>query len=328
MIVDEDKKNEEKNEKLLADLCKCDLMLGFGFSSELLSICVPCLLKVASNKEENKEAQKEVEMALLALCRAVDYFKIDKELFLDEIKEIIEHHQKHRNLTRLAYQSIWEYFLNEFNSKRRFEEVIVNELHFAREATRELEQLIQRVDWKRKEEGKGGKIEKEEILLMGWLQALNRYFCDCRLRNEEIIGLIGSIVKVFRIAKGKNVSVSDKSIRLFQSAARNRDAAIDGLLKGGAGDLIFEEIVQSTLNDKTAYTCSSFFIEISYRLKKNEDDEMEVAKRKELKRNLFEKMEEEGYEDTITKFHEILPYYRRRYGYLLSVNVTDCFVNV
>ncbi|KAH7826954.1 uncharacterized protein MONOS_18592 [Monocercomonoides exilis] len=75
-IVDEDKKKEKKDEKLLADLCKCYLTLRCKFediSEELLSICLPCLLKVALNKEKNEETQKEVEEALLALsCVAVN----------------------------------------------------------------------------------------------------------------------------------------------------------------------------------------------------------------------------------------------------------------
>ncbi|KAH7827141.1 uncharacterized protein MONOS_7990 [Monocercomonoides exilis] len=70
MIIEEDqKKKKEKNEKLLADLCECYTMLHNYYISreELLSICVPCLLKVAVKKEEDEVTQKEVEMALLAL---------------------------------------------------------------------------------------------------------------------------------------------------------------------------------------------------------------------------------------------------------------------
>ncbi|KAH7819640.1 uncharacterized protein MONOS_7032 [Monocercomonoides exilis] len=73
MIAEEnEKKKEEKNEKLLVDFYECFLLLSLGFSTDLLSICVPFLLKVALNKEETDEAQKEVEMALLALsCGSV-----------------------------------------------------------------------------------------------------------------------------------------------------------------------------------------------------------------------------------------------------------------
>ncbi|KAH7819016.1 uncharacterized protein MONOS_13270 [Monocercomonoides exilis] len=68
MIIDEnEKKKEEKNEKRLIDLCECYLLLNRWPSSEMDSIIVPCLLKVALKKDETDEAQKEVEMALLAL---------------------------------------------------------------------------------------------------------------------------------------------------------------------------------------------------------------------------------------------------------------------
>ncbi|KAH7818815.1 uncharacterized protein MONOS_8868 [Monocercomonoides exilis] len=68
MIIDEnEKKKEEMNEKRLIDLCECYLLLNRWPSSEMDSIYVPCLLKVALKKDETEEAQKEVEMALLAL---------------------------------------------------------------------------------------------------------------------------------------------------------------------------------------------------------------------------------------------------------------------
>ncbi|KAH7822655.1 uncharacterized protein MONOS_7273 [Monocercomonoides exilis] len=72
MIIDEDeKKKEERNEKLLTDLCECYVILVDGhIGGEMLSICVPCLLKVALKKEENEEIQKDVEMALLTLSYA------------------------------------------------------------------------------------------------------------------------------------------------------------------------------------------------------------------------------------------------------------------
>ncbi|KAH7832691.1 uncharacterized protein MONOS_15929 [Monocercomonoides exilis] len=115
MIIDEnEKKKDEKNEKLLVNLCECYVMLRFNFiPEELLSICVSCILKVALNKEENEKAQKEVEMALLALSN-MGYCSLRQNLFLHEIKEIILHHQEHRNLTRLAYQSVWDFLIDRF----------------------------------------------------------------------------------------------------------------------------------------------------------------------------------------------------------------------
>ncbi|KAH7814981.1 uncharacterized protein MONOS_9236 [Monocercomonoides exilis] len=70
MIDDEEKKKEKRNENLLTELCECYLLLSYDLVSEdCASVCVPCLLKAALKKEENEEAQKEVEMALLALSR-------------------------------------------------------------------------------------------------------------------------------------------------------------------------------------------------------------------------------------------------------------------
>ncbi|KAH7828104.1 uncharacterized protein MONOS_17242 [Monocercomonoides exilis] len=109
MIFKEEKKRKEKDEKFLVDLCECYMMLCSGFiSDELFSICIPCLLKVASAKDESEEVQKEVEIALFALS-SINYLnEIEQGLFLNEIKEIIQYHQEHRNLTRLAYQEAAE----------------------------------------------------------------------------------------------------------------------------------------------------------------------------------------------------------------------------
>ncbi|KAH7820362.1 uncharacterized protein MONOS_2267 [Monocercomonoides exilis] len=153
MIIDEnEKKKDEKDERLLIDLCECYLTLGYDFPYELHSICVPCLLKTALKKEESKETQNETEMALLALSKAVCCF-IEQELNLNEIKEIIKYHQGHRNLTQLAYQSAWLFLMDRFLYEN-VEEVIANELHLAREAARELEELTRCVNWKKKDEEK------------------------------------------------------------------------------------------------------------------------------------------------------------------------------
>eukprot|EP00770_Monocercomonoides_exilis_P014111 MONOS_14057.1-p1 / transcript=MONOS_14057.1 / gene=MONOS_14057 / organism=Monocercomonoides_exilis_PA203 / gene_product=unspecified product / transcript_product=unspecified product / location=Mono_scaffold00928:21441-21869(-) / protein_length=143 / sequence_SO=supercontig / SO=protein_coding / is_pseudo=false len=65
MIIDEnEKKSKEKNERRLIDICECYLLLNDDdISDELISICVPRLLKAALNKEGNEETQKEVEIA-------------------------------------------------------------------------------------------------------------------------------------------------------------------------------------------------------------------------------------------------------------------------
>eukprot|EP00770_Monocercomonoides_exilis_P014317 MONOS_14263.1-p1 / transcript=MONOS_14263.1 / gene=MONOS_14263 / organism=Monocercomonoides_exilis_PA203 / gene_product=unspecified product / transcript_product=unspecified product / location=Mono_scaffold00966:20065-20796(-) / protein_length=179 / sequence_SO=supercontig / SO=protein_coding / is_pseudo=false len=170
MIIEEEKKKEEKDEKHLAYLCECFISLSFDFLQELILICVPSLLKVTSKKEENEETQKEMEMALLALSNICYYFEIKKEMYLKEITEIILYHQEHHNLTQLAYQSAWDFLINRFFSDQSLEGPNTNELHFVREAIKELEELVKYICWKRKEERRGEKEGKEEYILIEWLQ--------------------------------------------------------------------------------------------------------------------------------------------------------------
>ncbi|KAH7828513.1 uncharacterized protein MONOS_17188 [Monocercomonoides exilis] len=159
MIFDENEKIEEKNEKLLVDLCECYVSLSNIIFDELLSICVPCLVKVALRKEESEEARNEVEIAFLALY-SIGIGDLRQELYLSELKEIIKYHQEQYNLTWIAYQSAWK-FLIERLSDKSLKEVIVDELLFAREAARELEKLTKCVNCERKEE-KRGKESKEK----------------------------------------------------------------------------------------------------------------------------------------------------------------------
>ncbi|KAH7828625.1 uncharacterized protein MONOS_15413 [Monocercomonoides exilis] len=86
----EKEKKEEKNEKLLADLCKCYTMLSnHNLRKELLSICLSSLLKAALNKDDSEETRKEVEIALLALSKIEGYHKIEKKPYLEEMKEMV-----------------------------------------------------------------------------------------------------------------------------------------------------------------------------------------------------------------------------------------------
>ncbi|KAH7819561.1 uncharacterized protein MONOS_18658 [Monocercomonoides exilis] len=143
MIIGENLKKKWKNENLLISLCECYIVLTGGFNSDILLICVPCLLKVALRKEEDEETQKEVEMALLALSNIGTHYPIDQELYLNELKEIIKHHQEHHNLTRFAYQSAWKFLMYRLDNGRSLEDMITKELHFTREETKELEELLQ-----------------------------------------------------------------------------------------------------------------------------------------------------------------------------------------
>ncbi|KAH7815318.1 uncharacterized protein MONOS_4498 [Monocercomonoides exilis] len=237
---------EEKNENLLIDLRECYLLLSRWASSELILTCMPCVLKVASVKEESEEVQKEVEIALLALCE-IGVFKVKQEQYLKEITEIIEHQQKHRNLTKLAYQSAWQFLMNRLFNDDSLEDTIVNELNFVKEATKELEALIKCMDWKKKDgEEKGGKEVKEEIVLIRWLRMIKIYYRRCRLWNEEFVWLVSSIVQLFRTAKDNYRGICKECIELLSKAANCKAVKVENLLKGAAFNMILEVIIQST----------------------------------------------------------------------------------
>ncbi|KAH7819149.1 uncharacterized protein MONOS_3284 [Monocercomonoides exilis] len=291
MIIEENEMKEEKNETLLVDLCEYYFLLNSVFSSELIPICVSHILKEALNKGLKEEAQKEVEMFLLALSCISQFFFIEQKLYLNEIKDIIQYHQEHHNMTHLSYQSAWQFLIRRILYDRSLEEVVVNELHFAREASRELEWLIQCVDWKRTKEERGGKIEKEEIILLRWFKTLEIYFRSCLSKNEEFAMLVGCIVQIYREAKD---NCRDIRIECIESNVK-----VDDLLKGGAINAVSEEIQRSLFNDEMALKCTSFFMFALRKLKEKGNDEIEEEERNATKMKMFEKMEEEGYEDCI-----------------------------
>ncbi|KAH7823324.1 uncharacterized protein MONOS_4190 [Monocercomonoides exilis] len=326
MIIDEDEKEEGKDEKLLVDLCECYLMLVHEIHWRLISICVPYLLKVALNKVEDENAQKEVEMALLALSRIGEYGWIGEQ-HQKEIKEILKHHQKHRNLTCLAYYSAWRLLINGLYGNRKLEQMIVNKLHFAREAGRELNEEAKCVNWAVKNK----KQETEEdILLMKWLKILHVFIKDCKLWNEEYSELIGSIVQIFRVAMANHRGISCRCMELLRGAAGKRNIEIDDLLKGGVFDLILKELQRPTLNDSFFMNYMICLLEILKRLKKEEDGEASEAKRKAMKMEIHEMMEEEGYKDTNTSFHGIFYFIDKTkyYSYQLSMHISDYSLNV
>ncbi|KAH7817063.1 uncharacterized protein MONOS_15908 [Monocercomonoides exilis] len=296
MIFEEEKKKERKNEKLFVDLCECFVFLNGCIDSKMLCVCVPCLLKAASVKEENEEAQKEVEIALLALSRINRYYEVKQELYLNEITEIIKHQQNHRNLTKLAYQRAWQFLINRLHKDMSLDKVIINELHFGREAARELEELARCIDWKKKGEERG-KEAKEELTLVRWLETFSIYFHCCRLKNEENVELINSVVQVFRAAKGNNGVICNLCIYSLRNAAEKRVVKVEDLLNGGAVEAVLEEILQPTFNDYVVFDGLKFLKNISYRLKRKEKNENDEMKRKATKKKVFEKLEEEGYED-------------------------------
>ncbi|KAH7819612.1 uncharacterized protein MONOS_17924 [Monocercomonoides exilis] len=327
MIIEEEEKKEEKNERLLVDLCECFTLLNFHIlSDELTPICVPCLLKVALKKEENEETQKEVEMALLCLSCIDDGTKIEQKLYLNEITEIIKYHQEHQNLTRLAYRSAWMFLTIGFFSDESLEELITNELHFAREARREIEELKRNVDWKRKKVGKETEV-KEVLFIKRWISVIWEFLYSNTLWNEECEGLIDCIVKLFLASRDNHKDILNGCLGLLRNASEKRNMEIDAFVKKGVIDLFLEQMKQSTLDDEIMWKCLYFFFNISWRLKEKKDDEKEKEERKELKRKIFERFEEEGYDDFITCFHGVISFRKNIYREL-SGNISDYFVNV
>ncbi|KAH7817496.1 uncharacterized protein MONOS_18114 [Monocercomonoides exilis] len=168
MVFEEEKKKEGKNVELLIDLCKCCLLLCECLPNELYHICVPNLLKLALEKEENKERQKEVELALLALSTIDEFIIIQKKLYIFEITEIIHHYQQQHSLTHLAYLSAWRFLMNRMQNEKSVECMMTNELHFFREATSELEELSRYVAWEKKEMG----AEDITHIIIKWCEML------------------------------------------------------------------------------------------------------------------------------------------------------------
>ncbi|KAH7815789.1 uncharacterized protein MONOS_15064 [Monocercomonoides exilis] len=298
-----------KNEKLLADLCECFALMNFFIiSDELSSICVPCLLKVASKKKESKEIQKEVEMALLALSAVEQYDVVQPyALRLNDTIEIIKYHQQHHNLTQLAYRYAWDILIQKIFFERNLEDVIVNELHFGREARRELEELTKCVDWKRKKGKEMNKDEAKEVLVIRkWIQTLEYFLYSCKRRNEECIVLINSVVKVFRAAKDNYSVVSYQCIKSLKNVTENKNLKVEDFLKGGAVDAALEGIQLPTIREECSTESLYFFKYVCEKLKEKTENKMEEAKRKVMKRKVLETMEEEGYEDCMVSLDRFI----------------------
>eukprot|EP00770_Monocercomonoides_exilis_P015715 MONOS_15665.1-p1 / transcript=MONOS_15665.1 / gene=MONOS_15665 / organism=Monocercomonoides_exilis_PA203 / gene_product=unspecified product / transcript_product=unspecified product / location=Mono_scaffold01302:9751-11338(+) / protein_length=431 / sequence_SO=supercontig / SO=protein_coding / is_pseudo=false len=283
IIFEELKKKEEKNEMLFVDLCECYLLLSLGNSQDLRLICILCLLKEASKKEENEEVQKDVEMALFALSCIGKYYIFDGELHLNEIKEIIEYHQEHRNLSQLAYQSAWAFLINLTYFDRSFGSVIVNELHFMKEETKALEEIRNDMVWKKNEKEKE---MKKGIVLERCLDALNAFGRLGLIRNKEFIKLTTLLMGLCRTTRGNYRYACEKCFLIYVKIILRKAESSDCLPSVEAVGFVLEEMCQPTINSEEIVK-----------------EESEKAKQKMmLYRKLREKMEEEGYEDIIVSF--------------------------
>ncbi|KAH7830628.1 uncharacterized protein MONOS_18553 [Monocercomonoides exilis] len=296
LIIEKEKKKEEKNEKIFVDICESYLLLGRWFSSELLSICIPCLLKVALKKEENEETQKEVEMALLALSCIEYWNEIEQGLFLNEIKIIIQYHQEHHNLTRLAYQSAWRFLMILYRNEESLERLIVNELNFVKEATRELEVLKSCVNWK----GNNNEIEamKKSSIIKRWM-ILIHLFCNYIdiSKADGLEDLVGCIVDLCRISIENYKSLHIHCSSKFFSLICQKELSVDILMEKGVVDYVLEETLHPTINLDLIENCVPFLSLLPRRINEEYAEKHDEHKRELLQRKLSDKLEEEGFSD-------------------------------
>ncbi|KAH7830599.1 uncharacterized protein MONOS_692 [Monocercomonoides exilis] len=234
---------------------------------------------------------------------------MSEEVYLKEFRGTIQNHQEHHNLTRLAYQSAWQFLVYGLFNNYSPVEVIANELHLAREAERELEELTRNVDWMRKMVGNRENEMKEELFILRWMRIMKRYFHDFTMWKEGNVELINSLVQIYRAANDNCRDISSECAYPLRNASENRVVNVQDLFEGGAVDTVLEGMQRPTLDDNVMRNCLYFFLNVSKRQKHEEKDETDEAKRNATKMELFEKMEEEGYEDIITGFCELIPYY-------------------
>ncbi|KAH7823333.1 uncharacterized protein MONOS_17597 [Monocercomonoides exilis] len=312
MIIDENEKTEGKDEKLLVDLCEIYVSLSYYFQYELLSICVPCLLKVAFEREKCKETQKEVEMALLALSGIYKLNEFGEGLYFNEVKEIIKFHQEFHNLTHLAYYSAWKFLIYRFHRQEDLYDTVVYELHFVREAGRELEELVKCVDWKKKEEEKREKEMKYITTIYRWLSTIRRFFSDYVLKEENCFALIACLTRLCRSARENFIYISSLAFKVIKKIADTRQSliSVNILVKGGAIDFALEEIQQPTLDTELADECYAFFKKVFRKLREKKYCDIDKAMNKAMRKIIIEKLEEEGFDDIFKSSFHFLPYLR------------------
>ncbi|KAH7831684.1 uncharacterized protein MONOS_16913 [Monocercomonoides exilis] len=301
MIEEEEKKEDEKDETLLVDLCECYLSLHHysGETGEILSIIVPCLLNIALNKEESEEAQIEVEMALVSLSNISWNAKVKEELYLNEIKDIIQHHQKRHNLTRFAYQSAWKFLINRFSNNKGLGDIIVIDLHFAREATRELEEMERHMDWNKK-----NKVEtemKEMWMIKNWHDTL-RICIQCNnLSCKGNTDLFACLAKLCKSAAYIDWDMFQTYLNILSSLFYPTIENAEYLVRGGALDAVLNEMCRFSF----VFDLATLYAHLPYSLFRVFEEKVDKNYSmilKKIKREAFEKLEEEGYEDIVFSF--------------------------
>ncbi|KAH7820963.1 uncharacterized protein MONOS_17776 [Monocercomonoides exilis] len=298
MIVDEIEKKDGKNEKFLINLCERYLLLNDVFSSDLASISIPYLFAVASSKEENEEIQREVEIVLLIMCNLIDADGIEKDLFSNGLADLVKYHKQHHNLTHVSYESAWMILI----CLSSYKKVHLNEMDFVKEAIRELEELLKSVDWKKQE--KDIEMSKNVCTITRWYSSFGRCFFSNETWKEECAELVAFNAKLCKIAKKKSGSISNCCFLLYETMIRLKKVNLECFVKEGVVDSILEEIVQSTLEKELIFYCLNFFSALSKMQISGFDIENYELNIKKTKKELFVKLEEEGYDDMIISFNE------------------------
>ncbi|KAH7822900.1 uncharacterized protein MONOS_15427 [Monocercomonoides exilis] len=325
LIFEEGKKNDEKNEKLLIEMCECCGFIYRNISPEIIPVYVPCMLNAALKKEESEETRKEVEDALLALNYIEEAHFVRIELFQSKIKEIIMYHQEHRNLTHMGYRSAWHFYLNRLLDYSFLGDAIVNELHFVREAARELEELSRSVRMKKKE----GKVISPEFkyTVNGWLETVLYYRQSGPRAKEDYVPLVQSMVCLRKAARGIENELFGINSQTYELMALYIAGGVEDLLKGGVFEAVLEEMQRDFIENHKMHDCYKFFLAIQ-ELKMRAEPTANEAQKKEIKMKLHEKLEEEGFEDILIGNYEVNGQISNVYCPKISVNVVDYLVYI
>eukprot|EP00770_Monocercomonoides_exilis_P012718 MONOS_12662.1-p1 / transcript=MONOS_12662.1 / gene=MONOS_12662 / organism=Monocercomonoides_exilis_PA203 / gene_product=unspecified product / transcript_product=unspecified product / location=Mono_scaffold00716:4992-6454(+) / protein_length=395 / sequence_SO=supercontig / SO=protein_coding / is_pseudo=false len=308
-----------------ANIMKSIYAIYLNISPEIIPVYVPCMLNAALKKEESEETRKEVEDALLALNYIEEAHFVRIELFQSKIKEIIMYHQEHRNLSHMGYRSAWHFYLNRLLDYSFLGDAIVNELHFVREAARELEELSRSVRMKQKE----GKVISPEFkyTVNGWLETVLYYRQSGPRAKEDYVPLVQSMVCLRKAARGIENEMFGINSQTYELMALYIAGSVEDLLKGGVFEAVLEEMQRDFIENHKMHDCYKFFLAIQ-ELKMRAEPTANEAQKKEIKMKLHEKLEEEGFEDIIIGNYEVNGQISKVYCPKISVNVVDYLVYI
>ncbi|KAH7832722.1 uncharacterized protein MONOS_15261 [Monocercomonoides exilis] len=159
--------------------------------------------------EEWKQGQKKEKMLNdVCECYALSYEQfvtfnfsshVEEDVFMNSIVSVIVHHQQNRNLTQLAYQSAWQFFMKRMHTNAQMESAMSMHFGFVEEARRELEELEKRADWQRKE--RRVKELKDIHTILRWLKTLNKHFVNHQPSRERNTRLAAVAVGICRKAR-------------------------------------------------------------------------------------------------------------------------------